>query len=217
MRLSPHTAQALIRRREAPGCGCKLQPVTFALFALHRHLDRAFCARLPVNFCREVITFQASRASDSIIEWCAGANPMRDCTPSSASPPHRCGCACCGYRFPLVRPRSLPPICSMPRSSPPVQGSVPPPLGGRGIVQGAEAGAARGAVPHRRVSGGLRPLPHAHLGQHCPGPDSTHGRSRQTPTTASISIRSTFVPRWPSCARTSSNSKTLRIRKLAST
>jgi hypothetical protein len=53
---------------------------SFALFALHRHLDRAFCARLPVNFCREVTTFLASGASDSIIEWHAGANPKRDCT-----------------------------------------------------------------------------------------------------------------------------------------
>jgi hypothetical protein len=50
----------------------------FALFALHRHLDRAFCARLPVNFRREVAILE-SRASDAIVEWSAAADPKRDC------------------------------------------------------------------------------------------------------------------------------------------
>ncbi|AGA31756.1 protein containing transposase DDE domain [Thioalkalivibrio nitratireducens DSM 14787] len=52
---------------------------SFALFALHRHLDRAFCARLTLNFCTEVIEFLKSGAHDAIIEWRANAGPRRDC------------------------------------------------------------------------------------------------------------------------------------------
>lgn len=52
---------------------------SFALFALHRHLDRAFCARLPVNFCPQVREFLASDARDAIIDWSVSAARKRDC------------------------------------------------------------------------------------------------------------------------------------------
>ena len=52
---------------------------SFALFALHRHLARAFCARLTMNFCTEVIEFLKSGAHDATIEWHASAGPKRDC------------------------------------------------------------------------------------------------------------------------------------------
>jgi hypothetical protein len=52
---------------------------SFALFALHRHLDRAFCARLPLHFCREVSAFLESWDTDAIVEWAASADPKRDC------------------------------------------------------------------------------------------------------------------------------------------
>jgi hypothetical protein len=58
---------------------------SFALFALHRHLDRAFCARLPVNFCREVTTFLESGAGDASSSGMPA--PIRNgIAPSWASP-----------------------------------------------------------------------------------------------------------------------------------
>jgi hypothetical protein len=52
---------------------------SFALFALHRHRHRAFCARLPLHFCREVTAFLESGATEAIVEWSAAADPKRDC------------------------------------------------------------------------------------------------------------------------------------------
>ena len=52
---------------------------SFALFALHHHLDRSFCARLPLNFCREFTALLESGDTDPIVEWSASADPKRDC------------------------------------------------------------------------------------------------------------------------------------------
>ena len=68
---------------------------SFALFALHRHVDRAFCARLPMNFCNEVVQFLKSGAHDAIIEWHANAKTKSDCA--------RLGISAAPLRLRLVR------------------------------------------------------------------------------------------------------------------
>lgn len=52
---------------------------SFALFALHRHLDRRFCARLPLSFCPAVTEFLASGQTDATVVWEGSRGPRKDC------------------------------------------------------------------------------------------------------------------------------------------